>query len=140
MRRPRLLHPIPVFLRKAQRTLTAIYDENLREPVGQVQRQQVPIQLSAQIGKPRVMPMSADGGVIEHADGYLLFRTYDLREADTSVERGDQVVQIGVSPNDRIVDYFITKIEYLGHNQNYGGPTLLKAFYEDRQPSQQKES
>lgn len=136
---PRLIHPIPVWLRKEDRTFTAVYDNNLKEPVGQARRPQKPIKLVAQIFVGNTdNPMPSEGGVIERSDGYLLFRTSDLRDLKVEVDRGDRVVKIGDGDNAREVDYYITKLKWMGHYSWAGGPTLLRAYFEDRHPSHQR--
>jgi hypothetical protein len=136
---PRLLHPVPILLRQIDRRFTAEYDDNLREPIGQARREKKPVRLVAQmkIGDTD-RPQASEGGVLERSDGYALFRTQDLRAADVELDRGDRIVQIGDEPNDREVDYYITKFVWLGHYPSAKGPTLVKAFFEDRHPSRQR--
>jgi hypothetical protein len=138
---PRLLHPIPVEIRKADKKFTAAYDENLREPVGQVRRKQKPIKLRAQLKiKDTDSPSAAEGGVNEMTTGgYLLFLTADLKKAQVEIERGDRIVKLGEGDNGREVDYYITKLYWRGHYPEHGGPTMLKAFFQDRSPSRQRE-
>lgn len=137
---PRLLHPIPVWLRKADRKFVAAYDENFAEPVGQMRRKQRPIKLSAQLKiKDTDDPDQAPAGVSERSVGYLLFLTADLKKKQVTIDRGDRVVQLGDGDNGREVDYYITKLQWRGHYPEHGGPTLLKAFFEDRQPSRLRE-
>jgi len=136
---PRLLHPIPVWLRKADREFTAAYDHNLREPVGQVRREQKPIKLVAQISVGNADdPKASQGGVVEDSDGYLLFLTRDLKRAKVEVDRGDRVIKIGEGDNEREVDYYITKLKWMGHYPHAGGPTMVRAYFEDRHPSHQR--
>jgi hypothetical protein len=133
---PRLIHPIPVFLRKADREQTALMDDNLNEPVGQVRREQTPIKLMAQHGNVKdSAAMATEGGVNEKSDGYLLFLTADLNAARVTIERGDRVVQIGDGDVGREVDFYIVKLKYMGHYPRQRGPTLVRAYYEDRHPS-----
>lgn len=140
MPRVKLIHPITVYLRKADKDQTAVMDDGLHEPVGQVRRKRKPIRLVAQVNDGRTNdPIASSGGVVENSDGYLLFRTKDLRVARTSVERGDRIVQIGESPNDHAVDYYIVKLKYLGHYPDKKGASLVRAYYEDREPSRHRE-
>jgi hypothetical protein len=139
MPRVRLLHPITIFIRKAELENTAIMDDNLHEPIGQIRRKQKPIKLKAQhTSNAADNPKASMGGVVEESDGNLLFRTSELRDAKATVDRGDRVVQIGEGDNAITVDYYITKLKYLGHYPGNKGSTLLKAFYEDRHPSRQR--
>lgn len=137
---PQLKHPIPVEIRKARKKFTAAYDDNFKEPVGQVYRKQKPIKLVAQIKiKDTDAPVFASGNISEQSNGYLLFLTEDLKDAGVTLERGDNVVKIGEGDNEREVDYFLTKFHWRGHYPAHGGPTLLKAFFQDRQPSRLRE-
>lgn len=139
MPNPRLLHKTPVYIRQIDRKFTARYDHNLKEPIGQVARPQAPLRLIAQVHiGPTDRPSATTGGVVKDSKGYMLFRTADLRSADVTLDRGDQVVQIGDKPNDRAVDYYIIHFDWKGHYAQHGGPTLVKAFFSDRKPSRQK--
>ncbi|KKN36508.1 hypothetical protein LCGC14_0772940 [marine sediment metagenome] len=132
---PRLLHPVPVELRKKDVART-IMDDNYSEPVGQVHRKQKPVKLVAQhMIKKEKMAVATEGGVQEESDGYLLFRTSDLRDKKCDVERGDRIVSMGGSKNQRTTNFYIVKLQFIGHYPEHGGATLLKAFYQDRQPS-----
>lgn len=137
---PRLLHPIPVWIRKADRKFTAAFDENFGEPVGQVRRKQKPIKLRAQLKiKDTDDPNQLGHGVAERSVGYMLFLTSDLKRAQVTIDRGDRIVQLGEDPNGREVDYYVTKLQWRGHYPEHGGPTLLKAWFMDRQPSRLRE-
>lgn len=139
MPRVRLLHKIPVYLRKSDKDHTALMDDSLHEPIGQVRRPLKPIKLIAQISDGKTNdPKSASGGVVLESDGYLLFRTKDLRAKNTTVDVGDRVVQIGEDENARSVDYYITKLKYMGHYPGKKGASLVRAYYEDRHPSRQR--
>lgn len=136
MPNPRLLHKITVHIRKSEPEFTAIMDDNLKEPIGQVQRSQKAFKLKAQHasgGFEKVKALS--GSVTEEADGYFLFKISDLKSKRVTVERGDQVVKIGEGKNSYDVDYYIISLKWLGHYPDIGGPTLLRADYSDRQLS-----
>lgn len=138
---PRLLHPVPVELRKADRKFTAAYDENLREPVGQVRRKQKPIKLTAQVKiKDTDATTATEGGEQRQSNGYMLFLTADLKKKGVTIDIGDRVVKIGTGDNAREVDYYIVKFHWRGHYPEHGGPTMVKAFFEDRQPSRYREA
>ena len=133
---PNLLHPIPIKLRKADRTFTAAYDEGFKEPVGQVRRKQKPIKLVAQINENESDAARAtEGGVQKEGDGYALFRTRDLTAARVTLEDGDRIVEIGEGDKRREVDFYIFRFRHMGHYQGPGGSTLLRAYYHDRSPS-----
>lgn len=140
MHYPRLIHPIAVYIRKKEVEFTAVMDDNLHEPVGQVRRPKKPVKLMCQHKS-----MSADelraafGGAIEQAGGYCLFLTADLTKARVTIESGDRIIQIGDSPNKLDVDYYINRLQHLGHYHFANGPTLLRAYYEDREPTRHRE-
>ena len=135
---PRLIHPIKVYIKKADRTQT-FYDDDLHEPIGQVKRPQKPFAVWAQIKTVDTDdPQPAPGGVLEETRGYILVRTIDLRRNHLTIERGDQIIQIGEEPNARQVDFYITKFQQRGHYPSARGHTLLKCWFADRHPSRQK--
>jgi len=133
---PRLLHPIRVELRKKDLEYTPLMDDNLNEPIGQVRREQATIVLKAQIKIDDADAAVATEGPIEEQDrGYLLFLTRDLHAKQITIERGDRIVKIGEGKNARDVDLYIVRLRWRGHYPKAGGPTLLKAYFEDRHPS-----
>lgn len=139
MPQPNLLHPIAVWLRQIDRARTAVMDNVLKEPVGQVRREKKPVRLVAQMAiRDTDRPDAQPGNVVEESQGYLLFRTLDLRKARVTIDRGDRIVKIGDEPNQREADLYITRVQWRGHYQDQGGPTLLRAFFEDRHPSRQR--
>lgn len=136
---PRLIHPIPVFIRQIQRSLTA-QDDDAHEPVGQARRKQKPIKLMGQIKTfdPTDAPDASSGGVTEHSSGYILFRTHDLKHLRITLQRGDRIVQIGEGKFADEVDYYITQKPRRGHYPEHRGATLQKFFFSDRKPSRQR--
>jgi hypothetical protein len=136
MATPRLQHPVNIYLRKADKGETAVWDEKLKEPVGQVRRKQKPIKLRAQIGKGSAdRAVATEGGTSEKSDGYLLFLTRELKTAKVTIEVDDRIVQIGEGDSAREVDYYVIRLAWRGHYPEHRGHTLLKAFFEDRQSS-----
>lgn len=134
---PRLIHPVPIWVKKIDRDFTPISDPNLHEFIGQVRRERK-VKLYAQIGQPSVTPKASSGGILETEAGYILVLTAALRNADVALERGDQIVQIGEGPAARQTDLYITRLEWLGHYNQASGHTMLKAYFADRQPSRQQ--
>lgn len=136
--RPSLIHPIPVFLRKAERTLTAVQDDNLHEPVGQVRRPQAPTRLLAQVswGKDQRQDQAQEGNS-GSSDGYLLFRTSDLRAKHLAVEIGDRITQIGDGAAAQPMDLYVVALTWMGHYPDQHGASLVKAHFEDRRPSRE---
>jgi len=105
-----------------------------------MRRKQRPVKLTAQIKITDAdAPEQGAAGVSEQSTGYLLFLTADLKVAQIEVSRGDRIVQIGEGDNAREVDYYVTKFQWRGHYPQHGGPTLLKAWFMDRQPSRLRE-
>lgn len=136
---PRLINPVPVFIRKADPDNTAAVNTSLHEPVGQMRRFRDPIKLLAQISYIKMdNPVPTAGGINEISDGYLVFQISRLRKMGIMVDRGDQVTQIGQGRTLMAVDYYITKIQPLGHTSLAKGATLIKAYFADRQPTRQR--
>lgn len=136
---PRLIHPIPVFIRQIQRSLT-VQDDDAREPVGQARRKQKPIKLMGQIRRfdPTDNPMATSGGVTEHTTGYVLFRTLDLKSRRLVLQRGDRIVQIGEGRLAEETDLYIVQKPLRGHYPEHQGATIQKFFFSDRKPSRQR--
>lgn len=136
---PRLLHPVPVYLRQIDRKFTAKYDHVLKEPIGQARRDQAPIKLRAQVHIGTTDdPRPSQGGVTETSDGYLLFLVSDLKAAGVTIDRGDRIVQIGEGDGQRETDLYITRMQWRGHYPQHRGPTMVKCYFEDRHPSRQR--
>jgi hypothetical protein len=134
--RPSLIHPIPVYLRQIDRKLTAVQDDNLHEPVGQVRRPPAPVRLYAQVSWGRDKDQEqAEGGRAGSADGYLLFRTSDLRAARVVLDVGDRVTQIGDGTAAQETDLYLVGFKWMGHYQDQHGASLVRAYFEDRTPS-----
>jgi len=134
---PRLIHPVPVFIRQINRALTP-QDDSARAPKGQALRgPKVKLRAQVNIGDTDE-PKVSNANIRETSEGYLMFLTRDLHAARITIDRGDQIVQIGEGNAAREVDYYITKLQHRGHYPNAKGPTLLKAFFADRHPSRQR--
>jgi hypothetical protein len=128
---PRLLHPVPVELRKLNRAQTA-WDKKAREPIGHAVRD-VAVVLEAQVRYNRIEQPTADfEGVLRDSKGMLLFRFCDLEAIPITIERGDKVSKIG----NRACDFFVSHFEDAGHLQDYGGATLLAVWFVDRTPGE----
>lgn len=137
--RPNLIHPIPVFLRQSERELTAVQDDNLHEPVGQVRRPQSPIRLLAQVSWGKDEDQDAvEGGRAGSSDGYLLFRTSDLRSKHVTLAIGDRVTQIGDGNAAQQTDLYFVSFKWMGHYPDQRGASLVRAYFEDRSPSRER--
>lgn len=135
---PHLIHPVPVFLRKADKANSPVMDPLLHEPVGQVRREST-IRLLAQVSwglDQSQQPSEMTVG--DTADGYLLFRTLELAAARVQIKPGDRIVKIGEGPVEQVTDLYIVSLKWMGHYPEHGGPTLLRAYFADRSPSRQR--
>lgn len=132
---PNLLHPIPVVIQQLERT-EAVSDDDYREPVQQAIH-------GPQIICPGQVAWTSteflEAGVLgadSRADGYILFRTVDLRAVGLAVlKQNDRFLKIGVGPNAIEVDLYVVNLRYSGHYADQGGASLVKAFFKDRSPS-----
>jgi len=133
-RYPKLLHPVPVQIEQADRGST-IYDDDAREPIGQVAVSAV-VTISGQVkyGSSKQLGYQSGAGVQENEKGYVLFRQRDLDAASIALEPSDRITKIGTVDH----DVYISRIMPTGHYAEFGGNTLVKAFFEDRQPSKQR--
>lgn len=128
---PRLLHPIPVYLRNVQPTETAATNAHLHEPVGQPQYGD-PVKLRAQVHFGYASRAQADkygNGVSDEYEGYLVFLLSDLRTAGFTVALGDLITQIGEGVAAYSCRYVVSKIRRSGHYPSAQGATLLKVFF-----------
>lgn len=94
--------------------------------------------LPAQInwGKDHGVEPITDRGAPDHAFGYVLFRSIDLRKKEVpEIKQGDRIVSIGRGLNLREVDLYVVRVVPMGHYQDRGGATLLKASFKDRHPA-----
>lgn len=133
-RYPRLLHPVLVQIEQADRSST-IYDDDAREPVGQVAVSTV-VTINGQVkyGSSKQLGYQSSAGVQENEKGYVLFRQRDLDADSIVLKPSDRITMIGTV----IHDVYITRLMPTGHYGAFGGNTLVKAFFEDRQPSKQR--
>lgn len=132
-RYPRLLHSVPVQIEQADRSAT-VYDEDAREPVGQVAVSAV-VTINGQVkyGSSKQLDYQSGAGVQENEKGYVLFRQRDLDNASITLRLSDRIVKIGVVDHDA----YISRLEPTAHYAEFGGNTLVKAYFADRQPSKQ---
>ena len=108
-------------------------DDDMREPVQQSARGgSVVVPGQIKWGLDRAFN-SQRSGPAEDSDGYVLFRLVDLAAATPpiTIARDDRFLRLGTID----VDVYVTSLRYEGHYTDQGGPTLVKAFFRDRQPS-----
>ena len=129
---PNLLHPVPITIQQRDIAVTK-YDDDFREPIQKVSRtisKIIPGQVKWGIEDSLNL---TKGGIQEKSNGYILFRYVDLAASKVVLQLGDRFANIG----GLIVDLYITGFQPIGHYPSAGGPTLLKVFFADRQPSKQ---
>lgn len=129
---PNLIHPIPITVQRENKAKT-IVDEDFREPVQQAARSsQFVINGQVKWGVDEKL-VATRGGPREDSDGYVLFRYRDLEAIGESIKRGDRFVKLG-----RIdTDVYVTEVQPMGHWQDQGGATIMRAYFRDRQPGRQ---
>jgi hypothetical protein len=129
---PTLLHPVPVTVQKLDRDAT-VFDADYKEQLQREARAEAvicPGQIFwVQDQAKQLMP----GGAREDSDGYVLFRYIDLQALDITIDREDRFTAFGST----LVDVYVVKLTPMGHYADAGGPTLVKAWFKDRQPSRQ---
>lgn len=130
---PRLLHPVDVQIEQIN-TGTTRYDEDAREPIQQAARNTtVTIKGQAKYGSSKNADYES-GGLRENERGYILFREKDLSAASVTLAINDRIKKVGRVNHDS----YITRLEPTGHYGQFGGNTLVKAYFEDRQPSKHR--
>lgn len=129
---PNLIHPVPIRIQQIDSGET-VYDDDLREPVQQSTRSAIVV-VDGQVrwGLDKSY-RSERRGAQEDSDGYVLFRYVDLEAKGITLNREDRFLKLGTLD----VDVYITSLRPEGHYDDVGGPTLVKAFFADRQPSRQ---
>lgn len=131
---PNLLHPVPVTIEPISRADTE-YDDDLREPIGEVSYGAAITGLEAQnkdIDDDDPKPRRE--GIVEVTKGYLLFRVIDITGVYTPL-KGDRITHIGIRTG---LDLYVTKFQFRGHYPDQGGHSLVKVWYADRHPTRQR--
>lgn len=126
---PRLIHPVPIVIETMNRAAT-LMDDDYREPIQQAARNAA-ITVSGQVwwGEDKGLYNVEEGPVLQ-SDGNVLFRYKDLAAAGLStLKLGDRFTKLGTIA----VDVYVIKVQPMGHYPSAGGPTLLKAFFRERQ-------
>ncbi len=129
---PNLIHPVPVSIQVIDRSNT-IVDDDMREPVQQSARGATTV-VGGQVKWGMDQGFGSERkGPAEDSDGYVLFRLVDLaaEAPPVVIKRDDRFIRLGTVD----VDVYVTALRYEGHYPDQGGPTLVKAFFKDRQPS-----
>lgn len=130
---PRLLHPVRVVVEQINKGATA-YDYDAREPIQQAARDtQLTLRGQVKYGSSTELRYD-DAGPMENERGYVLFSQRELDAASVVLAVNDRITRIGVVDHDS----YITRLEPMGHYPEFGGNTLLKAYFADRQPSKHR--
>jgi len=129
---PNLIHPVPITIQTLDQANT-IYDDDMREVVQQsVRAANVVVPGQVKWGLDQSFQSRREGPK-EDSDGYVLFRLVDLNAAGVEVKRETRLIRLGTIDT----DVYVTALQYQGHYPDQGGPTLVKAFFKDRQPARQ---
>jgi len=129
---PRLLHAVPCVIERIDRAST-IYDDDAREAISQAQRKP-PVTIPGQVKWASQYSLEmTKAGARENSNGYVLFRKVDLDKAGVTLQDNDRIAKMGHVECDLYVD----RMEWTAHYADQGGPSLLKAFFSDRQPAKQ---
>lgn len=131
---PNLLHKTLITIRQQNRAQTE-WDDDAREAI-QVVKKDSDLKLYGQVsfmgaGRGDMNLEYHRRGVNEGGLGYILFRYVDLDDLGVTIQRNDQVVQIGR----RAVDLWVERVTPVGHYEDQDGPTMLKAHITDRKPA-----
>lgn len=130
---PRLIHPITITIEQIDKGAT-IYDHDTREPIQQASRSST-VTIKAQIRFRSLDEVDLRrGGDRLDARGYVLFRRKDMEKQSITINPNDKITSIGHQTG---LEYFITRIEWIGHYPLHNGPSLLKAWFDDRAPGKQ---
>lgn len=130
---PNLIHPIPIVFRQINES-TTIYDEHHREPVQQ-SRWGSSITVNGQIkwAEEKSLTITVNGKIL-NADGYVLFRYIDLTAKGVTLKGNENITKIGATN----YDLYVLKLRPTASYDDVGGSTMVKAFFEDRQPKRKK--
>lgn len=139
MPRPRLIHPINVTVERLVRS-ELIMDDDAREPIHGLrtttaQTFTIPAQIK---WDKQDNPDPEEGGARNRSTGYILCRPVDLDNklgANQRLKRGDRITAMGVNTG---LDIYITGTAPMGHYPDQNGHGLIKYFFEDRKPVQQR--
>lgn len=132
MNNPNLIHPVRVVIQQLSNA-GIVVDDDYRETL-QGGGHSAPITTRGQIkwGKDEGLELQRRGVSID-ADGYVLFRTIDLRSAGiTAINLNDRFLSFGNGPNMLSAKVFVVHLEPVAHYGDAGGATMVKAWFKDR--------
>lgn len=131
---PRLLHPIEVWIKQINKGAT-VTRSRAKEPVRQASRAST-FHIAAQIRRVSSDdPRAEAAGIREGESGYVIFLERELIARGITLNRGDNIVQIGEGARAEVVNLYITRIPPHGYYPKQRGPTLQQAYFSDRQPT-----
>lgn len=129
---PNLIHPVPVRIQQIV-TGDTMYDEDFREPIQNSKRSTTIVVP----GQPKFTDEGSlsisEGGVRPITDGHIIFRYIDLNRKSITLSLNDRFVKIGHV----VCDLYIVRLVPVGEYPEHNGPTMVKAYFVDRQPSRQ---
>jgi hypothetical protein len=129
---PNLLHQVPISI-QTQNTANTQYDDDYREPIQQTTKNTSKI-VDGQVKWANSEEIKITiGGIQKKADGYVLFRYIDLDNKSVTLNINDRFISI----DGEDTDVYVIKLRPCGHYPGLG-KTMVKAFFEDRQPQKQR--
>jgi hypothetical protein len=129
---PNLIHPVPIKIEQLD-TGATYYDEDAREPIQFAARKTLKtVEGQVKWGAQKDDSDSKMGSILG-ARGYVLFRRIDLAAQSIELADGDRFTEIGGIST----DVYISRLEWTGHYPDEAGPTMVKAYFEDRAPAKQ---
>lgn len=142
MNLPNLQHPVSVVISQIQRGV-AEQDPDYRELVQSIKG--APERAADIVCVGQVKWTESTSLVVTRlgeqteADGYVLFRYVDLRAVGiTNLHLNDIIKSMGSGANKQSNYLFIVKLEPCVHIPTFGGATMVKAWFKDRDPSRQQ--
>ena len=128
---PNLLHKVSIEITQISKA-TTFYDDDAREPIQHAARV-APVVVDGQVNwlgdRDGGQEQQANkGGASIKSTGYILFRYVDLNAKGITLRHEDRISKIASQD----YDLYIHKLVPMGH---YKAPTLVRAYFSDRQPS-----
>lgn len=134
---PNLIHPVDVTIERFNAS-EMLMDADTRSPIhGARSASGDTVIIEAQIKIDDAdMPDHGVGGDRLIQSGYILCRTVDMDNvlgAGQRLKKGDHIIAIGVNTG---LDLYITKNQRMGHYPDQNGASLIRYYFEDRNPVQ----
>ena len=134
---PNLIHPIKVTIERMN-TSEMVMDDDAREPIhGARSASSDAVIIDAQIKiESEAAPDYEPGGPRQVESGYILCRTKDMDQklgSGVIFKRGDRITKMGRRTG---LDLYITRHQPMGHWPDQQGTTIIRFYYEGRDPVQ----